>query len=693
MLNKLNIKTKMLVLLCSTASIIILFAFSMIGHFVRHETVEMSMEEGQQIAKTVAQEVKGELEVPLDAARTLAHTFAGMKQAGSVDRATHLQILRAVLEKSPSFLAAWVAYEPNAFDGRDADFAGKEGHDATGRFVPYLSRSNDKINLEPLADYDVPGAGDYYLVPRNTKNETVVEPYSYNVGGKDLLITSLCVPIVHQGKVIGVAGVDVSLTELGEKLKRVKVLDSGYVSLVSNGGLWAAGEDADFLGKPLTLENSQDVSPLLTGIKNGEAVSTTTRSRRIGKDVEMFFEPVRFGATVTPWSLPVRIPLDEVLVVSNKIANMLVFAGIAILVGLLAMTFFVALIIVKPIDVLTKQMGTLAAGDTDIEIEGKDRSDEIGHMAESVEVFRQNIVKARELEARQKEMEARAARERREGMLKMADAFEASVMGVVKSVASSSTEMQSTAQNMSQIAQKTSVQASSVAAASTEASSNVSTVASATEELSASVGEINNRVEEAATIAQKAADQSKQTGEMVEKLAASSIKIGEIVQLINQIAAQTNLLALNATIEAARAGEAGKGFAVVASEVKGLATQTGKATEEIGNQIATVQTETANAVEAIRSISEIIGQVRDISATIAAAVGEQGAATKEIARNVQQASSGTNEVSSNIASVTQSATETGAAAEQVLSTASDLAHNAEILRAEVERFLSNIRAS
>jgi methyl-accepting chemotaxis protein len=384
--------------------------------------------------------------------------------------------------------------------------------------------------------------------------------------------------------------------------------------------------------------------------------------------------------------------VDQGLAALTSLKNLSIGACIASVLLGVVMLLLTSRSIVTPVRGMTQAMSRIAAGDLTLEVPARDRQDEVGEMAQALQVFKENALQVEQLRREHEEAAVHAAKERRQAMLDMADKFESSVLGVVKGVAASSTEMQSTAKSMSQIAQETSSQAASVAAASTQANANVETVAAATEELSASIGEISSRVAEAAQIADKAAETSNSTAQTVGKLAAASAKIGEVVELINTIASQTNLLALNATIEAARAGDAGKGFAVVASEVKGLANQTAKATEEIAAQISAVQTETNNAVQAINSISQIINQVKDISSSIAAAVEEQGAATKEISNNVQQASQGTREVSTNVVSVTEAATQTGVAAEQVLTTASELAQNADVLRKEVDGFLANIRA-
>lgn len=285
-----------------------------------------------------------------------------------------------------------------------------------------------------------------------------------------------------------------------------------------------------------------------------------------------------------------------------------------------------------------------------------------------------------------------AERRRKEELVKLAQSFESTVGGVVNTVASASSEMQSTAQSMSRIAESAATRSRNAASATDQVASNIQTVASATEELSASINEIAGQVSTASQVATTAVKAAEQTDRIISGLASATDKIGDVVNLITSIAGQTNLLALNATIEAARAGEAGKGFAVVASEVKNLANQTAKATEEIGQQIGGVQTATQEAVAAIKEIGGIIQRINEISGAIAAAVEEQGAATREIARSVEQASEGASEASTNVRAVTEAASESGQAAGEVLTASSELARQAERLRGEVDRFVASVRA-
>jgi methyl-accepting chemotaxis protein len=380
---------------------------------------------------------------------------------------------------------------------------------------------------------------------------------------------------------------------------------------------------------------------------------------------------------------------DSVIAGTKTLSTLLSLGGLVL--GL-AIAWLIGRGISRPIVGMTVAMTKLAGGDKSITVPALGRKDEIGQMADAVEVFKQNAIEMDRLAAEQrKEEERKEARQQAiEGYIK---SFDESVSGLLGILASAATEMRSTAESMSATAEETSRQSTAVAAASEQASTNVQTVAAAAEELTGSINEITRRVSESTEIAGQAVEEATKTNVAVKGLAEAAQKIGNVVQLINDIASQTNLLALNATIEAARAGEAGKGFAVVASEVKSLATQTAKATEEIAGQIQSMQGATDGAVDAIEGIGSTIGKISEIATAIASAVEEQGAATQEIARNVQQAAAGTSEVSTNIVGVTQAAGQTGAASAQVLSTAGELAKQSEVLRGEVNRFLENIRAA
>lgn len=634
------------------------------------------------VAEAARLEVRSHIQPAIDIAQSVASMTEGLRESGA-SRQELAAAAQAVIGANRRFVGTTVAFEPNAFDGKDAEYAGQGPvNDKAGRYVPYFyNQAAGGVGIEELVITPEAGSEGWYDIPLRANRTTLVAPYIYPVEGKDVLMTTVSVPIRDDGgKAIGIATIDLDMTHMREALAEIRPLGVGSVMMMSNEGSWASNPDSARLGQPVAADDPLHAFLNRTGGARLE----------IGDMVYLSF-PLAFAGPQEIWTLIVGVPSSAVTADARTIAwNIGIGLVIALLLG--GLVFWrVGAALTRPVLALVSVTNKVANDELDTEITGADRGDELGLLAKAVRVLRDGQAERRRLQAEQERLEAEAEASKRAALEALAERFEDQVRSVLGTVQSSVRTLEGDVRGMTARVEENGKRVRDASEATMRAAGNVQAVATASEELSASVDEISGQVARASATTNEAVRQIEDASATVRDLVQSAENVNAVVGLINEIASQTNLLALNATIEAARAGEMGKGFAVVANEVKALANQTAKATEEIVGQLATIRQATGKASGAMERIGHTIREIDQVSGSIAAAIEEQAAATREITANANAASSLTSDVGHAFEGMGRAEQAMSEAASRVGGLVRQLNDEAQVLDGAVEDFVSQIR--
>lgn len=590
--------TKMLVYILgvSTLIFVVILGFNMI------QTNSLTVENAKQLAvnegEQKASQVEAELDYSMDVARTMATSLGTMVSSKKADRNLANDFLKKVLEENDKFVASWTAWEPNAFDGKDSEYVNKLGHDATGRFLPYWSKSDAAIRVDPLVDYDVPGAGDYYLLAKNSGEEVILEPYLYPIGGKEVLITSIVAPIKVDNKVIGVAGVDITLETLQEMDKAIKIYDTGYGAILSNNGVFVAHPDDSLISKNIDTSKYKAVKEITAAIQKGKAAFIADEA----SDSYLAFTPINVGTSKTPWSLMIAVPVDEVKADANSLMKTSIIMSVIGLVLLIIVITVIARGLVNPILKVVERVKELATGNLTVEKLEVTSKDEIGQLSLAMNDMIDNM----------------------KHLIQDASQISDQVATYSEELLNSTHEISQGIEHVLTTAEELATGSNSQAHHANETFLKIQDVEFKVQQINQYINEMMTRTqstEESSYKGIESAEKSMQgmntmekkvssTSQVVQELGEKSKEIRRILEVINAIAAQTNLLALNAAIEAARAGEHGKGFSVVADEVRQLAEQSAQSVNQISTIIDNVLKESELAEK------EMTGVVQEVQLNV-----------------------------------------------------------------------------
>jgi len=689
-------------------------------------------------------EIKAELEVALDSARTLADLLSGIKDKEiglKIDRDRINAILRGLLAKNESFVGISNAWEPNELDGLDSIYKNTEYHDQTGRFIPYWSRGEDgTIRLDPLLDYENTEIyengirkGEYYLRLRETKEESAIDPYPYPVHDKIVWMATLGAPIIADDKFYGMIGVDIRLDfiqSLAETINQKLYSGSGRTGVVTNRGIIvAASDNSKLVGKHIREWMPDDWEEDIQIIRERkESVYS------VGSNMEVSI-PLYIGKSKMTWAVIIEVPKEAVLARVNQLVmdmkkqghlNLMFQCLLGFGVSLFSLFFirFVSKGITEPLIKGVDCAKAVSKGDLTACIFVEDES-EVGILAnalnemvlqlrgmmkalsETTDELSDSSVELATVSA-QMALSAKDMNNRSDNVASASEQITASVSNVasaterlsssVSNIAVMTEEMSSAFVNMVKFAQQTSENVRIMAGSSNDISAGIHSVASSVEEMTVSLNEVAKHIRQANRVSQSANQRTEEINIKMDALSQSSKQIGKIVEVIKDIADQTNMLALNATIEAAGAGNAGKGFAVVASEIKELAKQSAEATDEIADQIDKIQTSVNEAVLAVTDVSKIIREIADINEAIAASAEEQTSAANEISRTVAANAAEVKNVAVNadesahlVEEIAMSTSETARVAEEVAIHVDELARGVKDVAGSAEEAFQGVQ--
>jgi methyl-accepting chemotaxis protein len=700
----LRIRTKILLGVLPLVAIVFSAVLGYVAVEGRRLVERDALDRAEQTALVYAGRFGDMLNDAMGSARSLAATLSGLRAAGDPSREEALAVMKALAEANPSYLGVWTVWEPDAFDGKDREFSGAPGHDATGRLVAYLNRASGSLLLEPCVDYDNPKAWDYYKRPLDTKREVVMEPVSYVVAGKNVLLVSLCAPIVVDGRALGVAGVDIATEAIQEMVKSTRIFGNGVLAVIASDGTLAGHPKDALVGKKITDPEiaAPNAKETLERIARGETFILREYSAAFGGEVFKVHVPLSVGRTETPWSVVALAPEAVVFAGVNRLGRVAAAGAILGIVVLCAVVFLLSQRIARPLGTLAERVRTFASGDLTVRfVEGNATAsaDEVALMARSLDDM------ATSLGAALEDVRARA-----EDAASSAE----SLAALSEQTVAAMEEVKSSIDAVADLSGRNAEELSSANAGIEEVASSATTAAqSASEGAEAASGTAAGseravaRVEGVVAKIQTVGAKAEETGRSINRVAASVSSITQFVTTIKQIADQTNLLALNAAIEAARAGEAGRGFAVVAEEVRKLAEESNSAAKQVESLIGSLQAETkqslevtaeagtimketlAAAAEAQKELREALSQiarVNDAMQNIAAAAQEQAAAAQEMASGIDQVTKGTLTVVDTIGNIRHATEDTATASENVAKEAQDTASGAERIQKLLAQF-------